>query len=465
MTIDDNGNYSGRIESSTNGGGSQLDATECAGDDVGQGPDRVFQVELPTATDLRVRVESTFNPIVRVLGEPCDLDESLACENDGGVGAQEDLRLNNLPAGTYYIAIDGAQANQRGDFTLRVNATCPLENVQLRRMNYYNYDVTLINRSTECAVNLDGIHLGTVSSSSTASSDLPSVLLEPGEEYLLSPYSGDYVDYVIDDDFAYPYYSSAGYYLCRGECDFSDGSNAFDAFFAGTSSPPTPVGDITFDPGPLSSISTYAGYTHYERQAFDGAAPDFLASDWRPVVRLNPSLSPTYGPDTGSWTDGTSTTSWTVVEDEEVGLIGRASSTAATGETVRYFAIEATFATPSYMRVEFRRPGLATEECLFDVWNNTTDTWYPFRFSVTSGSGRVEGSTFTNIGVIDAEAWHVLEFALDWTERTLVATLDGVEGPELEMYPNSVSSIGAFAVGRRNVATATSCDVREIYMY
>lgn len=462
------GTYVGRIESSTSGGGNQLDAADCDGDEVGGGPDRIFQIELPAAVDLRVRVESTFNPIVRVLEAPCDLDEELACENDGGVGAQEDLRISNLAAGTYYIAVDGAQSTQRGDFTLRIEGFCPLENVKLAWLSFYNYDVALTNTSTDCTVNLDGIHLGTVRYSTARSADLPNDSVAPGEQYILSPYSSNYVDHLIDyDDYANPEPSSAGLYLCRGKCDFSNSDNVFDAFFAGTLEPPAPFGDVTFSPDPLSSIDTYYGYLHYERHAFAGSAPDFLASDWRPLLRLDINTGHSY-PLT-HYTSGTGSAVYTSESDDEAGMVLRFTNAASTSHAGHYLSVPPGLSTPSYLRFRFKSTGGNDNHCWIRIAGNAAPTDFLFSLYL-QGPGNTAisyASASTNIGIAPAGEWHTVEFRnIDWSARTFQPYFDNVAGPAGLAMSGSASSVASVYVSNNASGTPVNeCLVAEIYMY
>ena len=63
---------------------------------------------------------SSFDTTVRV-GSTCD-GRDVACEDDshtfGTSLFQEDVKLNVLPAGTYYIALDGFYSHSHGDYRL-----------------------------------------------------------------------------------------------------------------------------------------------------------------------------------------------------------------------------------------------------------------------------------------------------------------------------------------------------------
>ncbi|MBU1431555.1 hypothetical protein KKF91_13515 [Myxococcota bacterium] len=77
----------------------------------GQGaPDAVYQVEIPLAAHVRVQATADF-AVGAYLVAACDGVSPVAC----GYGFEQDV-----PAGTYYLVVDGANDNSRGRVTVRV---------------------------------------------------------------------------------------------------------------------------------------------------------------------------------------------------------------------------------------------------------------------------------------------------------------------------------------------------------
>ncbi len=112
-------------------GASLVTAADCDGQtDIGQGPDRVFELFLengPSTVEITVTGPG-WDPILRLMLAACNPATEVAedgtdtdgCSDVGDVGAVEHLNYAALADGTYYIVVDGATATDEGPFTLHV---------------------------------------------------------------------------------------------------------------------------------------------------------------------------------------------------------------------------------------------------------------------------------------------------------------------------------------------------------
>jgi cysteine-rich repeat protein len=109
---------------------SLVTAADCDGQtDIGQGPDRVFEMVLDNVSAVHIELTGPgWDPIVRVMLAACnpateiveDGTNTDGCSDVGNVGAVEHLDYAALDAGTYYIVVDGAEVADEGPFTLTV---------------------------------------------------------------------------------------------------------------------------------------------------------------------------------------------------------------------------------------------------------------------------------------------------------------------------------------------------------
>ena len=109
-------------------GGSFTGSTSLATNDgfgvggcYGYGPDVYFTFTLTTASDVFISTwGSSFDTTIRV-GSTCD-GADIACEDDvdtfGSGLYQQHVQIDVLPAGTYYIALDGFRSTDHGDYRL-----------------------------------------------------------------------------------------------------------------------------------------------------------------------------------------------------------------------------------------------------------------------------------------------------------------------------------------------------------
>jgi len=433
LTLDGkDGVFTAKVDSSTAGGGSAVAASACGSDEGGAGPDRVFEIELLQDADLNLRVEAAFNAILRVLKKPCSAEagDELTCENEVGAGATESLLLPDLPAGKYYLVVDGASANAKGDFTLSASASCPASNIQLNRVNFASTQVELRNTGT-CPVNLKNIGYRVENSGAGQSYALPNRVIGPKKSFTVASYAAaGFDDYVLTPS-VNAYSTTGAISLCRGPCVAGDGSNVFDFFRSGASAPALPEG-ITFSPEALTAINSYTYTSYYVRVARKGAAPDFQASDWRPTFILDPDLNPLpYLYPVGT------TASETVAEDPDEGKVLRIANTGEYSFAGRNIFLEPVFEKPKYISFRFK-DDLADSGCYVGLGvegtgTSESTTWS--QFSTRAGysylsSGKEIG--FVGAGTVStpitANVWHQLEYRnIDWTAGTFDRWIDGAE--------------------------------------
>ncbi|HHH30445.1 MAG TPA: DUF4215 domain-containing protein, partial [Polyangiaceae bacterium] len=102
----------------------------CDGGTAGAGADLMYSFTTPDVRDVTITLTTTAHDgAIRLLGNTCDLASEIpepgqadGC-SDGTAGAgTETLVFNALPAGTYYVVVDGTTAADEGAFTLDIAA-------------------------------------------------------------------------------------------------------------------------------------------------------------------------------------------------------------------------------------------------------------------------------------------------------------------------------------------------------
>ena len=115
----------------TSTGTDQVMAGDCDGAESGAGPDHIWKFTLAETRDVIIEVEDTtvFDAAVRVLAAPCDITTEITdfvgddgCSDSVYAGEPEYLGYSALPAGTYYIVIDGYEAVDKGAYSFKVTA-------------------------------------------------------------------------------------------------------------------------------------------------------------------------------------------------------------------------------------------------------------------------------------------------------------------------------------------------------
>jgi cysteine-rich repeat protein len=275
----------GTITSSTNKDEpGQVDAADCSGAMVGGGADRVFELDLADPADLEVRVGSNFDAVVRLTTMPCDLETQVAggCVDQGAVAEEELARLDNAPAGKYYITVDGKTAQQAGSFSVSVTARCPLDGLKIDRVIVTEpFRTMLLNTNQSCAVDLSRVGIYAQPEAADLP-ELPAVSLGPLKRRLLTSESPPPNGTTYQGNIGYETNGYAGaFYLCRGPCELPSGSNVFDAVrWNGDTGKPknAALSGVTFD----ANVAALADRTQmsFFRVTRDGVAPDFTADDW-----------------------------------------------------------------------------------------------------------------------------------------------------------------------------------------
>lgn len=133
LTLTNNGGVlEGTGSGSTTGSSDQVTAAECDGGDAGGGNDHIWQFTISEVSDVSIEVLGTteFDAIVRVLSQPCTLTSEIpefrgadGCSDKEYQGESEYIDYVALPAGTYYIAIDGFDSTDVGNYELAISAT------------------------------------------------------------------------------------------------------------------------------------------------------------------------------------------------------------------------------------------------------------------------------------------------------------------------------------------------------
>ncbi|MFQ6613344.1 MAG: carboxypeptidase regulatory-like domain-containing protein [Fidelibacterota bacterium] len=151
-------------------------------------------------------------------------------DDDGGAGLQSLIQANNLPAGTYYIVVDGYGSNE-GDYVLSVSATTgplPMADLEITSMTQSADTVTAVvtNIGTADAISfwgdggtvawfLDGQYIGEVYPDAFAPGDSQDFLLYGLEYANIGP--GTFTVTVV-----------ANYYNEFEESDYSNNSDSLD---------------------------------------------------------------------------------------------------------------------------------------------------------------------------------------------------------------------------------------------
>ena len=276
----------GTVTSMTSKGeAGQVPAADCGGAMVGAGSDRVFEIDLPNAADVDVSVGSNFDAVVRLTTTPCDLATEVpgGCIDNGAVAEEETAHIDNVPAGKYYIVVDGKNAQQAGSFSVNVEARCPLDSLKIARVMVTEpFRTVVLNTNQSCAIDLSRVGVYAQPEAADGPKTLPAVSLEPLKRRVLTsesppPNGTTYQGNIPYDSDAY----AGAFYLCRGECDTTKGTNVFDAVrWAGDNGKPktAPLSAAHFD-ALLPALADRAKMSFF-RVTKQGAAPNFLADDF-----------------------------------------------------------------------------------------------------------------------------------------------------------------------------------------
>jgi cysteine-rich repeat protein len=131
MNTDLVGNAMGDTTNATNG----VAEADCDGFPAGGGKDQIYKF---TTTDVRdvliiLTPDADFDGGIRMMTTACDVSTEIVdqiglddgCSDLGAGGEQEGLAYVNLPAGTYYVSVDGYTDTDMGPYSLDIIASAP----------------------------------------------------------------------------------------------------------------------------------------------------------------------------------------------------------------------------------------------------------------------------------------------------------------------------------------------------
>lgn len=128
-----NGTYTGTGTGDTTTTTSHFAEAPCDSVTSGAGNDHIWKFTLPAMTNVSIVLDATtsFDGAIRLLTAPCDVATEVidtlrgvdGCADAHGQGAAEELGYRQLPAGTYYVVVDGYDATEMGTYSFTVTAT------------------------------------------------------------------------------------------------------------------------------------------------------------------------------------------------------------------------------------------------------------------------------------------------------------------------------------------------------
>ncbi len=212
----------------------QVDAAACGAARSGGGADRIFEFVLPSAADVDITVGAAFDAIVRVTTSPCDLKSQLpnGCVDGAAVAGAENAHFDDMAAGTYYVVVDGKTPKAAGEFSVTVDASCPLSGLKIDRVVLADpFVTTILNTNQTCAVDLSRVGLYAQPEAADIPKTLPAISLEPLKRRVLTSASPPPAGTTYQGNIRFDLENYAGaMYLCRGACDTANGENVIDAF-------------------------------------------------------------------------------------------------------------------------------------------------------------------------------------------------------------------------------------------
>ena len=124
---DGQGNIVGSVQACGTGGASNMAPGLCDGQmGTGLGPEHLFSFTLMAPAAVRISVTSDFNAALRLMTQRCDIASQVpdlnaipdGCVDQVGANNTETIESDFLPAGTYYLAVEGVGPMAMGAFTL-----------------------------------------------------------------------------------------------------------------------------------------------------------------------------------------------------------------------------------------------------------------------------------------------------------------------------------------------------------
>ncbi|HEV8324120.1 MAG TPA: DUF4215 domain-containing protein [Myxococcota bacterium] len=123
------GTLTGTAMGDNTGAGNDVPAHPCGTwAPTGDGPDVIYQFTLPDARDVTITLDGSFDVQLSLFATPCDAASEIpepgqpdGCSNAGFTGI-ETLQYVALPAGSYFVVVDGSWSGATGTFTVDVSA-------------------------------------------------------------------------------------------------------------------------------------------------------------------------------------------------------------------------------------------------------------------------------------------------------------------------------------------------------
>jgi hypothetical protein len=313
------------LDASTTDAENVVPAADCGGSDAGDGPDLVYSLTLEAAADVAIILQTPdFDGVLRLMTTSCDPASTVwkgcATDTDG----QVELVLADLPAGSYYLAVDGASDADFGDFTLDVATTdpaCPLSNLKIERVNSATPQSTQLFNRGDC--DLDLSWFGTFHQQSETGgvlTELPAMTLGARETIWLAdvnpPPDGQIY---LGDSLGYSAEKGGVVYLCRGACKPPAGDNVLDAFYFAGTTEYTFLSGVTFDAGATGVSDADDAQKDYFRLNYEGSYPNFtISTDYIPAFLLEKFEDRSIA----DWTDAGQASSFTVTYESPPGSVG-----------------------------------------------------------------------------------------------------------------------------------------------
>ncbi len=313
------------LDVSTTDEDNVVPAADCGGSDAGDGPELVYGLTLEAAADVTITLQTPdFDGLLRVMTTSCNPASTVwkgcATDTDG----QVELLLADLPAGSYYLVVDGASDADFGDFTLDVATTdpaCPLSNLKIERVNSATPQSTQLFNRGDC--DLDLSWFGTFHQQNETGgvlTELPATTLGARETVWLTdvnpPPSGEIY---LGDSLGYSAEGGGVVYLCRGACKPPAGDNVLDAFYFAGTTEYTFLSGVSFDAGATGVSDAEDAQKDYFRLNYDGSFPNFkVSTDWIPAFLLEKFEDRSIA----DWTDAGQASSFTVTYESPPGTVG-----------------------------------------------------------------------------------------------------------------------------------------------
>ena len=132
------------------------------------------------------------------------------------------MSFRNLGAGTYYVVVDGASANDKGTYGLAVSAVCNgIDQVRIVELGIGTTDYLVLRNMSDCPADVTGAKvLFNDSVAQDLTTTLPSLILQPGEQLRIQENLGASVPGAIDagGDIAFEYDRGGTALFCKGDC-------------------------------------------------------------------------------------------------------------------------------------------------------------------------------------------------------------------------------------------------------